>query len=64
MVPFRCAALEVFQGSAAIIEFSDVWSYGVFMWEMFYLDLDFLQKCHRLKKPHMCPKYIYVRFDA
>ena len=35
--PFRWAAIEVIQGKTAIKEYSDVWSYGVFMWEIFYL---------------------------
>ena len=73
MVPIHWAALEVLQGRAAIIEYSDVWSFGVFMWEVFYMGsavpygdkkdyeeiLDFLQKGHRLTKPPMCPEYIY-----
>ena len=37
VVPFRWAAIEVIQGKTAIKEYSDVWSYGVFMWEIFYL---------------------------
>ena len=37
MVPVAWAALEVLRGNTSIIEFSDVWSFGVFMWEVFYL---------------------------
>ena len=73
IIPIYWAALEVLQGRAAIIEYSDVWSFGVFMWEVFYLGsavpygdkkgfeeiLDFLRKGHRLSKPPMCPEYIY-----
>ena len=37
MVPVAWAALEVLRGNTSIIEYSDVWSFGVFMWEMFHL---------------------------
>ena len=35
--PFRWSAYEVLQNNAAIKEKSDVWSFGIFMWELFYL---------------------------
>ena len=73
IIPIYWAALEVLQGRAAIIEYSDVWSFGVFMWEVFYLGsavpygdkkdfgeiLEYLLKGHRLSKPPMCPEFIY-----
>ena len=33
----RWAAYEVMLGYASILEKSDVWSYGIFMWELFHL---------------------------
>ena len=36
-MPIGWAALEVLLGNKSIIEYSDVWSFGVFMWEMFHL---------------------------
>ena len=73
VVPFRWAAIEVIQGKTAIKEYSDVWSYGVFMWEIFYLGagipygdkqefeeiIAFLQRGHRLNKPPLCPENVY-----
>ena len=73
VVPFRWAAIEVIQGKTAIKEYSDVWSYGVLIWEIFYLGaavpygdkkefediIEFLQRGHRLNKPPLCPENIY-----
>ena len=35
--PFRWSAFEMLQNGVAIKEKSDVWSFGVFIWELFYL---------------------------
>ena len=73
MVPVAWAALEVLRGNTSIIEYSDVWSFGVFMWEVFYLGsavpfgdkkdfeeiIEFLQRGQRLGKPPLCPKYVH-----
>ena len=73
VVPFRWAAIEIIQGKTAIKEYSDVWSYGVLIWEIFYLGaavpygdkkefediIEFLQRGHRLNKPPLCPENIY-----
>ena len=37
--PFRWSAYEILKDGAAIKEKSDVWSFGVFMWEMFHLGM-------------------------
>ena len=73
MVPVAWTALEVLCGNTSIIESSDVWSFGVFMWEVFYLGsafpygdkkgfeeiIAFLQRGQRLEKPPLCPKYVH-----
>ena len=35
--PLRWAAYETIDSGLAIREKSDVWSFGIFMWELFYL---------------------------
>ena len=54
-------------------EYSDVWSYGVLIWEIFHLGsafpysdlsgceevIQFLENGGRLGKPPMCPQYVY-----
>ena len=73
MVPVSWAALEILRGNTSIIEYSDVWSFGVFMWEIFYVGsavpygdkkdfneiIEFLQGGHRLGNPPLCPKHIH-----
>ena len=73
VVPVQWTAYEVLKNKGATIEFSDVWSFGVLMWEIFHLGSAFpygdvsdfreiiksLENGERLGKPPMCPKYIY-----
>ena len=73
IVPFRWAAYEELKNGTSIREFSDVWSFGVLMWEIFYLGSaipygsskgvpeikTFLQNGQRLEKPPLCPKFVY-----
>ena len=71
--PFRCSAYEVLRTGVAIKEKSDVWSFGVLMWEIFYLGealpyvniaglselVNFLETGQRLEKPPLCPQGLY-----
>ena len=71
--PTRWAAYEVLQTEIPFLELSDVWSFGVLMWEVFHLGsatpysifysekniIQFLQNGSRLSKPDLCPQYIY-----
>ena len=73
MFPFRWAAYEILLTEIPFKELSDVWSFGVFMWEVFHLGsalpyadhnvpgeiIEFLQNGHRLSKPALCPQFIY-----
>ena len=73
IVPFRWTAPEVLLNGTPIKEFGDVWSFGVFVWEVFQLGctipygdksefeeiIEFLNNGHRLCKPTLCPQYIY-----
>ena len=71
--PFRCSAFEILRTGVAIKEKSDVWSFGVLMWEIFYLGealpyadiaglpelVTFLETGQRLDKPPLCPQGLY-----
>jgi serine/threonine protein kinase len=71
--PFRCSAYEILRTGVAIKEKSDVWSFGVLMWEIFYLGealpyvniaglpelVNFLETGQRLEKPPLCPQDLY-----
>ena len=71
--PFRCSAFEILRTGVAIKEKSDVWSFGVLIWEIFYLGealpyvniaglpelVNFLETGQRLEKPPLCPQGLY-----
>ena len=71
--PFTCSAFEILQTGVAIKEKSDVWSFGVLMWEIFYLGealpyvdiaglpelVNFLETGQRFEKPPLCPQSLY-----
>ena len=71
--PFRWSAYEMLRTGVAILEKSDVWSFGIFMWEIFYLGaampyagisalpelVTFLETSQRLEKPPLCPQSLY-----
>ena len=71
--PFQNSAYEILRTGVAIKEKSDVWSFGILMWEIFYLgeafpyaDIaglpelrNYLEKGQRLERPPLCPQSIY-----
>ena len=73
MIPFQWAAFEVLTKGTTIIEYSDVWSFGVLIWEIFHLGaaipygdnndyeevIKFLKNGSRLGQPPLCPQYVY-----
>ena len=73
MIPFQWAAFEVLTKGTTIIEYSDVWSFGVLVWEIFHLGaaipygdnndyeevIKFLKNGSRLGQPPLCPQYVY-----
>ncbi len=38
-VPVKYSAIEVLRADRAILELSDIWSFGIYMWEIFHLCL-------------------------
>ena len=71
--PLTWSAYEILQTGVAIKEKSDVWSFGILMWEIFYLggalpyaDIaglpelkNHLETGQRLEKPPLCPQSLY-----
>ena len=71
--PLCWSAYEILDNGIAIKEKSDVWSFGILMWEIFYLGaavpyadisglpalVDYLRNHQRLDKPPLCPQILY-----
>ena len=71
--PFRWSAYEILKTGEAIKEKSDIWSFGIILWEIFYLgeglpyeDINgllelgiYLQMGQRLEKPPLCPQSLH-----
>ena len=71
--PFHCSAFEILKTGIAIKEKSDVWSFGILMWEIFFLAealpyanitglpelVNYLETGQRLEKPPLCPQGLY-----
>ena len=77
VIPFRWTAYEVLDNGQVLVEKSDVWSFGVLIWEMFHFanalpyedeniwNVDeikaFLSNGHRLEKPKLCPESMHSK---
>jgi hypothetical protein len=73
LIPLCWSAIEVLTNGVPILEKSDVWSFGIVLWELFYLCnaipyaniselpelLNYLRSRQRLDKPPLCPKSLY-----